>query len=101
MPGYEGDRLPKDDPQRTAKLLFLEAIAAGTVGEPDDIDLCCGKEAMRRLVEEQQPDVLREARLRRPADDIHAPAQCLRRNPGFCREVTAHVAKKLLNQPRR
>ena len=53
---------------------------------------------MRCLVEEQEPHILGTARLRPPADDIHAPAQGLGRKPSFHREVAADIAKKLLNQ---
>ena len=100
VPAYEVDRLAKDDCQGTTELLLLEAVAAGTIRKPHDIDLRCRKEAGRRLVEEQEPDVLGKARFRRPADDIHALAQGLGRKPRFQREVAAHVTKKLFDQPR-
>ena len=96
----EVDRLAEDDGQGTTKLLLFEAVAAGTLRKPHDVDLGCRKEPVRRVVEEQQADVLRKARLRRPADDIHAPAQRLRRKPCFQRKVAAHGPQKLLNQPR-
>ena len=99
IPRDEVDRLAQDDGQRAAKLLLVEAIAAGAVGKPHDVDLGCGKEAVRRFVEEQQPDVLGKARLGRTADDVQAPAQRFGRKPRFPREVAAHVPQKPPKQP--
>ena len=99
IPRDEVYGLAQDDGQRAAKLLLVEAIAAGAVGKPHDVDLGGGKEAVRRLVEEQQPDVLGKARLGRPADDVQAPAQRFDRKPSFPREVAAHVPQKPLEQP--
>jgi hypothetical protein len=39
--------------ERTTEDFLLEAIAAGTVGKIDDIDLGLGEEPMRLLVEEE------------------------------------------------
>ena len=101
IPGDEVDRLAQDDRQGAAKLLLLKAVATGTIRKPHDIDLGCRKEAVRCLVEEQQPDIFGKARLRRPADDAHAPAQGLGRKPCFQHEIAAHITKKLFDQPRR
>ena len=53
---------------------------------------------MRRLVEEQQADVLGKAHLGRPADDVEAPGQRFGRKLRLLRQFAAHVPQKLLDQ---
>ncbi len=65
-------RIAQDRGQRPAKLFLLEDVAAGTVREPDHIDLRHGKELVRAVVEEQQANVLGKRSLHWAADNVHS-----------------------------
>ena len=85
--------------QRPLKDLLLEAVTACTLGEPDHIDLSSGKEPVRRFIEEQQTDVLRESGFRRAAYDIHLAPKCFHRKMvDVLRQIAAYLAQKILYQ---
>ena len=86
----------RDARQRPPELLLLKTIAARAIGEVHHIDLRDREKALRRLVEEQQPDILRHRRFGRPAHHIQLATERLNGQiRRALRQRAAHLAQIL------
>ena len=100
VPLDEVDRVAGDPAQRPQEDLFFKSIPARAFRKPNHVDLGHREEALGVLVEEQQADVLRHRRFTRAGYHVHLAAHGLDREPGHVvRQLTAHLAQKLLHQP--
>lgn len=70
-------RLTRHARQRALEDFFIEAVATRAFRKPDDINLCVGEEAIRRLAEKQQANVLWPRRFGCAADHVHLPPERL------------------------
>ena len=73
----ELERLAQHAVERSAENLFLEPVASRSFGEVNDVYLGLRKEAMRFLVEKEQPDVAGKEGLGRTVHDLHLAAERL------------------------
>ena len=81
------------------KYLFLETVAAGSVGEPDHVNLRRREKRAGIIVKEHKSDILRESGFGRAAHDVHPAPEGFHRDPvGLLRETAAHLGQEFPGQ---
>ena len=93
------ERLSHHAMERSAKGLLGEAVAPRFIGEPDHVDLGLRKKPVRLEVEEEQPDIEGERRLRGAPDNVHLTPQLdQRERGGQGSEIAADLREELRHQ---